>query len=114
MTPKPIRLREQARLDAEGAVDYYHSEAGGSVALGFINMLEKAYRALGNHPAAGSLKYAYELNLPGLRSWPVKKYPYIIFYVDLPAYVEIWRILHAQRDIAAWMHKTGGTLDGGR
>ena len=106
MTSKTIRLREQARLDAEGALDYYDSEAGGTVAQGFIDMLEKAYHAIGRHPAAGSLKYAYELNLPGLRSWQVKKYPYIIFYVDLPAHIEIWRILHAQRDIAAWMHES--------
>jgi toxin ParE1/3/4 len=108
MTPKTIVLRERARLDAEAAVDYYDSEAGGSVARGFIDRLEKAYQALGSHPAAGSLKYAYELNLPGLRSWPVKRYPYIIFYVDLPAHIEIWRILHAQRDIAAWMQESNG------
>ena len=58
---------------------------------------------LGRHPATGSPRYAHELNLPGLRSWPLTRYPYLIFYVERPDHVDVWRVLQGQRDIPAWM-----------
>jgi toxin ParE1/3/4 len=103
MTLKPVVPREQAKRDAEQAVDYYANEAGKHVALRFIDALENAYRAIAAHPATGSPRYAFELNLPGLRTWPIKRFPYLIFYVELGQYVDVWRILHAQRHIPAWM-----------
>ena len=104
MSAKPIVPREQARRDIEEAVDYYAREAGEQIALAFIDTVENAYRAISNHPAAGSLRYAYELNLPGLRSRPLKRYPYLVFYVEREDQIDIWRVLHAQRDIPVWMH----------
>jgi toxin ParE1/3/4 len=74
-----------------------------AAALGFIDALEKAYAHIGRHPASGSPRYAHELNLPGLRSWPLTRYPYLAFYVECSDHVEVWRVLHAQRDIPTWM-----------
>jgi toxin ParE1/3/4 len=54
------------------------------VALGFIDALEQAYTHIGRHPATGSPRYAHELNLPGLRAWPLTRYPHIVFYVEHP------------------------------
>ncbi len=69
MKTKPVIPREQANRDVAEAVTYYClSEAGESVALGFIDALEKAYRHIGRHTATGSSRYAHELNLPGLRA----------------------------------------------
>ena len=42
-------------------------------------------------------------NLPGLRSWPVKPYPYLVFYMMARRQVDVWRVLHLRRDIPAWM-----------
>ncbi|MBU6440076.1 MAG: type II toxin-antitoxin system RelE/ParE family toxin [Betaproteobacteria bacterium] len=53
-------------------------------------------------------RYAHELNLPGLRSWSLTRYPYLVFYVEQPDHVDVWRVLHGQRDISAWLHETGG------
>jgi len=103
MTLQPVVPREQAKRDAEQAVDYYANEAGKPVALRFIDALENAYRAIAAHPATGSPQYAFELNLPGLRTWPIKRFPYLIFYVEPGQHVDVWRILHAQRHIPAWM-----------
>jgi len=103
MTLKPVVPREQAKRDAEQAVDYYANEAGEPVASRFIDALENAYRAIAAHPATGSPRYAFELNLPGLRTWPIKRFPYLIFYIELGQHVDVWRILHAQRHIPAWM-----------
>ena len=103
MTAKLVVPRALARQDVEEAVVYYAREAGAEVALGFIDALEQAYAALAAYPAAGSLRYAFELNLPGLRCWTLRSYPYLVFYRDVPAQVDVWRVLHGQRDIPVWM-----------
>jgi toxin ParE1/3/4 len=100
---KPIFPRELASRDVEDVVDYYLNEAGEQIALGFVDALEQAYLHIASHPASGSPRYAHELNLPGLRYWPVQRYPYLVFYVELSSHVDIWRVLHGQRDIPAWL-----------
>ncbi|RVH02752.1 type II toxin-antitoxin system RelE/ParE family toxin, partial [Sinorhizobium meliloti] len=32
-------------------------------------------------------------------------YPYLIFYRDQPDHVDVWRVLHAKRDIPQWMQE---------
>ncbi len=79
MKAKAVIPREQANRDVDDAVAYYLREAGEAVALGFIDALEKAYGHIGRHPAMGSPRYAHELNLPGLRAWPLTGYPPLVF-----------------------------------
>ncbi|HLJ21095.1 MAG TPA: type II toxin-antitoxin system RelE/ParE family toxin [Stellaceae bacterium] len=97
--------RELARGDVEAAVDHYIREAGADVALGFIDALEAAYEAISRRPAAGSPRYARALALPGLRSRALKRYPYLVFYIELDEHIAVWRVLHAHRDIPAWMQE---------
>ena len=82
MSDKPVILREQADRDIDEAIDRYLTEAGDKIALGFIGALERAYRHIARHPAIGSPRHAYELDLPSLRFWPLKRYPYLIFYIE--------------------------------
>jgi toxin ParE1/3/4 len=102
---KAVIPRERAKQDAEDAIDYYLGENAADAALGFIAALERAYSHIGRHPDSGSLRYAHELNLPGLRFWPLQKYPHLIFYVERSDHVDVWRVLHGQRDIPAWMRE---------
>ncbi len=69
--------------------------------------MEQAYGHIGRHPARGSSRYAHELNLPGLRNWPLSKFPCLVFYVENADHVDVWRVLHAERDIPAWMKESG-------
>ena len=105
MKVKPVVPREQANRDVDEAIAYYLSEDAGPAALDFIDALERAYAHIGRHPGTGSPRHAHELNLPGLRVWPLTRYPYLVFYVDRPDHVDVWRVLHAQRDIPAWMQE---------
>ena len=105
MKAKPVIPREQANRDVDEAVAYYLSAAGEAVALGFIDALEQAYSHNGRHPVTGSLRYAHELNLPSLRSWPLKRYPYMVFYVERDDHIDVWRVLHGLRDIPAWLRE---------
>ena len=102
---KQVLARERARRDAEEAALHYAREAGERIALGFVNALEAAYDAIARHPAAGSPRYAHQLDLPGLRCQALRRHPYLIFYVERADHVDVWRVLHAQRDIPAWMQE---------
>lgn len=105
MSAKPAVLRALAHRDVELALDHYRAEAGEKAAIGFVNELERAVRHIARHPASGSPRYAHELGLPGLRSWPLRRYPYLVFYVENEGRVDIWRVLHGERDIPAWMQE---------
>jgi toxin ParE1/3/4 len=100
---KPVIPRELALRDVEQAVAYYVDEGAPSAALGLIDALEKAYAHIGRNPATGSPRYAHELNLPGLRFWPLIRYPHGVFYVEKADHIDVWRVLHGHRDIPAWL-----------
>jgi len=100
---KPVVPRDQASRDVEGTVAHYLAEGAEAAALGFIDALEKAFSHISRQPASGSLRYAHELNLPGLRAWPLTRYPYLVFYVEQPDHIDVWRVLHGRLDIPTWM-----------
>ena len=62
---------------------------------------ENAVSLLIRYPLTGSLRFAYELEIPELRSWSLKKFPYMIFYLPNDEHLDIWRVLHTRRDIPA-------------
>ena len=105
MKAKPLIPREQANQDVDAAVAYYLEEGTASAALGFIDELEQAYAHIAHHPGAGSPHYGHELDLPGLRSWALNRYPYLVFYVERSDHIDVWRVPHGQRDIPAWMSR---------
>lgn len=108
MKAKPVVPRELAHRDVEDAVAHYLAEDADSAALGFVDALERAYSHIGRHPATGSPRYAHELNLASLWSWSLTRYPYLVFYVEHPDHIDVWRVLHSRRDIPAWMQEPDG------
>jgi toxin ParE1/3/4 len=102
---KPVIPRERAHLDALEAIEHYLDQGAEPAALGFIDALQQAYSQISRHPASGSPRYGHELNLPNLRFWPLKRYPYLVFYVELDDHIDVWRVLHGRRDIPAWMQE---------
>ncbi|MEJ2409920.1 MAG: type II toxin-antitoxin system RelE/ParE family toxin [Novosphingobium sp.] len=106
MTAKPVVPRAKARKDAELAVDHYLNEATPDVAIDFVDALEQAYAFIATNPAAGSPPWSHELNLPGLRAIRLKGFPWRVFYLECETHVDAWRVLHAKRDLPAWMDDT--------
>jgi toxin ParE1/3/4 len=102
---KPIVPRELANRDVNAAIEHYLSEDAEQAALGFIDALAQACSHIGRHPATGSPRYAHELNLPGLRCWPLTRYPRLVFYIERADHIDVWRVLHGQRDVPAWMRE---------
>jgi toxin ParE1/3/4 len=103
---KSIALRELAQKDIDEALDHYVGVGGDITALDFIDAVESAFRHICAHPGSGSPRYAIELDLPEVRSWRLKRFPYLIFYIERETEVDVWRVLHGQSDIAAWLNST--------
>ncbi|HKR39531.1 MAG TPA: hypothetical protein VJU59_07595 [Paraburkholderia sp.] len=62
----------------EDELTYYLGDEGSEqAALGFIAEIEHAYTHLARHPKTGSPRCAYELDIPGLRSWSLDRYPHV-------------------------------------
>ena len=106
MTSKPVIPCVPAEQDIEQASFHYWSEGGEALALDFVEEAEQAFRRIGRNPAIGSPRYAYELGLEGLRACPLRRFPYLIFYIEQPNALDVWRVLHGQRDIPAWMRSS--------
>lgn len=108
MKGKPVVARAQAELDIDAAIDYYLSEDAADAAMGFIDALEQAHQHISLHAATGSPRYGHELGLAGLRSWPLTRYPYLVFYADSADHIDVWRVLHTSRDIPERMREPDG------
>ena len=96
----PHRL---AICDEEEIVRYYEHASTERVALSFVNALEDAFIQLSRYPQMGSPRPQHDLDLDGIRSWSLKKFPHQIFYEVHQDHVELWRILHPKRDITESM-----------
>lgn len=100
---RPIIPREEAERDVDDVLSYYLDENAPEAAHGFIDALESAYHHISQFPGTGSPRYAKELNLPEIRHWSLGNYPYLIFYVEQHGHIDVWRILHSQRDIPEFL-----------
>lgn len=101
MTQSTVRLRELAAADVDRAVNFYLVDAGAHVATRFIDAVERTINQISRAPQAGSLRFAYELEIPDLRVRPVGRFPYLVFYVAGDQTIDVWRILHSRRDMPA-------------
>lgn len=102
---KLIVPRALANWDVDETIKYYLDQQAGSAAVGFIDALEQAYGHISRQTATGSPRYAHELNLPGMRFWPLTRYPHLVFYMEMDDHIDVWRVLHGERDIPTWMHQ---------
>jgi len=103
MIAKIVLRRRQAQLDVMQAADYYFDEGGAELELRFIDAVSAAIARIGAQPGIGSPRYSAQLSFDGLRSWPVKRFPYLIFYVEREDQVDVLRVLHGQRDLPEWL-----------
>jgi toxin ParE1/3/4 len=103
VTAKPVIPRRLAQQDIEATVAHYLEQGGEALALRFIEAVESAFARIGRYPGVGSPRYAYELGIEGLRAWPLRHFPYLVFYREEANQLDVWRLLHAGRDIPGWM-----------
>jgi toxin ParE1/3/4 len=95
----PVVPRQQARTDVDAAIQYFLTTDAIDAGFGFLDALQQAYTTIADHPGLGSRRYAEMLNLPGLRTWRLPGYPYLVFYTEAIDRIDVWRVLHGRRDI---------------
>lgn len=105
---KRIVPREAAERDVDEVADYYSDEADDDVAHAFVEAVREAYRLIGDRPGIGSPRYGDLLGVEGLRSRRLRRYPYLVFYVEREDHIDVWRVVHAQRDIPASLKESRG------
>lgn len=98
---KPVRFSDVATVDLESASSYYVAEADVATAIRFVDAVEATAQRISRNPRLGSLRFAYELSVPDLRIVSVGKFQYLLFYLERETSVDVWRLLHASRDIPA-------------
>ncbi len=101
MSGKPIRQRPAAINDHDAVVDYYLEQSGNGLATRFSAELKDAFERIGRNPGVGSRLVGDHCGLPGLRTWPVSGFPYLVCYFDTSDYIDVLRILHGARDLEA-------------
>ena len=97
----PAYFRRKATDDVDDALSFDVAEAEADVATGFVDELERTIRQLELHPELGSLRFAFDLDLPGLRSLRLDGFPHLIFYLVRADRLDVLRVLHASRDVPA-------------
>jgi len=95
---KPISRRLRADADVEAPVDYYAAESQ-TLALRFIDSLARAYGQIARNPGIGSSRYGEALRIVGLRHWRCGEFPHLVFYVERPDDIDVWRVLDGARDL---------------
>jgi toxin ParE1/3/4 len=93
--------RRLATQDLRDAAAHYAAEVGAATARRFIDAVEQAFTLIARQPRIGSPRYAVELDWPGLRTHPVQRFPYLVFYLEQTDHLDVLRVLHAHRDISA-------------
>ena len=100
-----IRLRPTAEREIDRAAAYY-ARSDLDTALRLYDSVDRALELLAQNPSIGTRRYAHLLPGGKLRMWPLRRFPYIIFYLDVARTLEVLRFLHARRDIPAALHET--------
>ncbi|MDQ0570015.1 toxin ParE1/3/4 [Variovorax paradoxus] len=95
-----VRPRADAQITAAIQYDAVTMQAP-SAAKGFVDELQKAYELIKRNPDAGSPRLEVELGMPGLRSWNLPRYPYLIVYLRHPEVVDVVDVPHTRTDYVA-------------
>jgi len=98
---KPVVPRVVAEDDLDRACDHYLATAGIDVVVEFLHDFDRAIAHISQFPETGSPRYGFEPGLAGIRFWPLKKFPFLIFYIETVHQIDVWRVIHSSMDIAA-------------
>ena len=94
-----VIVRKLAEQDLDAITDYYLGVAGVEVAATFLESWDRALTHLMRHPDSGSTRFAMAAGKAGLRAWPIRRFPYLVFYLHGQDVLDVLRLLHGARDI---------------
>jgi len=96
-----IAIRSRARRDLDDIADYLARESA-NLGRRFYTAAQQTFRQLAGMPGMGSPREFDNPLMTGVRSWQVRGFAsYLIFYRPTRDGIEVFRVLHAARDIEA-------------
>jgi len=96
---KALRLRPAAQADIRAIVAHYRVDSGPGIALAFTDQLQRVLVHVARGLTAGSPRLAPALDLPGLRAWPLARFPHLVLAFERPDHFDVLRVLHGIRDL---------------
>jgi len=103
---KRVSNTNQGKKDLAEIAAYYGEESV-ELELRFIDAVEVAFGKLLQMPEIGARREYFHPRIHGLRVWPIPEFPKIlVFYRPSATGVEVVRVLHSARDIAALFSKS--------
>src|SRR6266536_3314317 len=86
----------------------YLRQSDPAIAEAFLESAYDTFEFLAQHPGLG--RWRPEFGHEGLRSWRVQGFPrYLIFYRELADKIQIWRVLHGNRDLPRFLGRSRQT-----
>lgn len=103
MTRNLAEKRPRAIRDLSDIAVYLADESGSDdLAFRFLDAAEASFERLAAMPEMGAAREHRDPALANVRMWPIVGFDnYLIFYCPVEGGIEIIRVLHAKRDIAA-------------
>ena len=99
---KRFLVRPRAGTQITAAIQYYAvTMRVPTAARGFVDEMQRAYELIKRNPDAGSPRLEAELGMPGLRSWKLPRYPYLIVYFRHPDAVDVVDVPHTRTNYVA-------------
>ncbi len=98
---KPAVLRPQAFRDQQGEVRYYRKEGGTRLAVKVAKATNEALDQIELEPGMGSPRLGKLLDIPGLRTSRVGKFPLVWCYFERGDHLDVVRLLGERQGIVA-------------
>jgi plasmid stabilization system protein ParE len=96
---KPVVFHAAARAELDAAMEFYERRALG-LGLSLMTKVEDASLRIAETPHAWP-PYGHS----GLRKYFTDRFPFIIFYMELPDRIWIAAVAHASRRPGYWKHR---------
>jgi toxin ParE1/3/4 len=97
---KPIRFHPEAEAELTAAIAYYEGERNG-LGVDFRKNVEDVTGRIRRTPQLFPARPA-----DGYRKCPIKRFPYVVYYLDLDDEVWIAAVVHQHRRPGYWKNRS--------
>lgn len=91
-------LRNEARVDLAEAFHWYEQRRNG-LGYEFTRALRSTLQVIENNPEQ------YPIAVDDIRKAPLRRFPYVVYYVVLPAGVSVIAVMHSRRNPRRWQER---------